>query len=69
MTPARKAALQWFFDLGEVGPSEMADPSAPTYAMHQRMAAHGQIEGFFGATEIKFRLTDKGRRDLHEAAE
>lgn len=63
MTPARKEALQWFYDNPE---TPAAVGCAPTHAMVGRMYQDGQvamtaIEGW----EIGYTLTDKGRRMLH----
>lgn len=64
MTPARKAALQWFHDRGEV---EIFDASAPSHNMRQSMLKDGQIDcrsqGNFRL--MLWSLTDKGRRMLH----
>ena len=70
MTPKRKAALQWFFDRGEVRWFVYAE-SPPSRPMLNRMLADGQlsckIEGDF--KPLVYALTDKGRRDLHEAGQ
>ena len=66
MTPARKAALQWFHDRGEVRDlwCVLDRPSMP---MIDRMMADGQVEferiSPWGGG--KHRITDKGRRMLH----
>lgn len=61
MTPARKAALQWFHDRGEV-----LDPwdkdGGPTTTMICRMLDEGQLTWRHGKGHS---LTDKGRRMLH----
>ena len=67
MTPARKRALHWFYVLGQADPCDLMDFGAPSRVMRKRMEAEGQIEAFFGRTQVCLRLTDKGRRDLHEA--
>lgn len=60
MTPARKAALQWFHDRGEVEEFKDIDPP-PTYSMMRAMIKSGQlVERGRGLT-----LTDAGRRALH----
>ena len=60
MTPARKAALQWFHDRGAVAKFTHSDPP-PSYSMMRTMITSGQlIEGGSGLT-----LTDAGRRALH----
>lgn len=64
MTPARKAALQWFYDRGEV---DFFDKSAPSTAMRLRLVADGLLQYRIGDRRVAFSLTDKGRRDLHEA--
>ncbi len=71
MTPARIKALQWFFDQGETknlafNPIE----GMPTWRMIGRMLDEGQVEAiiYYGRRKPAIhRLTDKGRRDLHEA--
>lgn len=67
MTRKRIAALQWFFDHGEVG---WFDRTAPSARMRKAMLADGQLqqrqEGGL-MDPILYSLTDKGRRDLHEA--
>jgi hypothetical protein len=61
MTPARLAALQWFYDRGAVI-NALAKPGSPSANMLNQMQNDGQlamsIEGFV--------LTDKGRQDLWE---
>lgn len=69
MTPARKAALQWFHDRGEVG---WFDASAPSPQMRTRLEAAGMLEPVkpkAGVGLIKYRLTDAGRQALHEAGQ
>lgn len=62
MTPKRKAALQFIYDRGAVL-KDLALPNAPSAGMLAWMQYDEQIEcGDEGWT-----LTDKGRRDLHEA--
>jgi hypothetical protein len=60
MTPARKAALQWFYDRGAV-PQPFSLPDWLTERMFRSMISQGQVslgrEGWI--------LTDKGRRMLH----
>ena len=65
MTPARKAALQWFHDRGEVS-SYYSSENAPSDIMVARMQADGQLQHKIGKYRRKiFSLTDKGRRMLH----
>ena len=63
MTPARRKALQWFHDRGEVSDYELwyAD-DAPSQRMIQQMTGDGQLQlvPFVGLV-----VTDKGRRMLH----
>ena len=61
MTPARKAALQWFHDRGEVR-EVWSENDAPSDVMVRMMLADETLRwtarnGYF--------LTDKGRRALH----
>jgi len=60
VTPARKAALQWFHDLGEEGLVLFGNP--PSDAMVNRMINDGQLEGVVGRL---YTLTDAGRRALN----
>jgi hypothetical protein len=63
MTPARKAALQWFHDRGEVrGYDLWKCDDAPSGMMVKRMQDDGQLQRISGKG---FSLTDKGRRMLH----
>ena len=66
MTPARKAALQWFHDRGEVKWFRY-DEVPPTDLMRKRMLADGQLEKISQGDWKPYiwRLTDKGRRMLH----
>lgn len=67
MTPARKAALQWFHDRGEVTPYKWASThGAPSRRMVEMMTRDNQLVSRNG---LFMSLTDKGRRDLHEAGE
>lgn len=61
MTPARKAALQWLHDRGEVDNIRNAPFSGE---MFQRMIKEGQVQWVNSGKPI-FSLTDKGRRALH----
>ena len=62
MTPARKAALQWFHDMGAVPPPlSMKQPDWLTERMFRKMMREGEVELFVGG----WSLTDKGRRALH----
>ena len=60
-TPARKAALQWFHDRGEVKGIRGA-PFGPE--MLRLMEKDGQVECRQPGNPI-WSLTDKGRRALH----
>lgn len=72
MTPARKAALQWFYDRGEV-PSPhprlwlVGGEGVPSHDMVLRMKKEGQVEATCNPPDMRLflRLTDKGRRMLH----
>ncbi len=66
MTPARKAALQWFHDRGEVGWFHIAD-SPPSSGMRKRLLTEGLVQERRQGDwkPILFSLTDKGRRALH----
>ena len=64
MTPARKAALQWFHDRGEV---ERFDARSPSIEMRRAMVRDGQLQWRQPGNPL-WSLTDKGRRDLHKAA-
>jgi hypothetical protein len=60
MTPARKAALQWFYDRGVVArPCNCS--TAPTGPMVLKMLGDEQLQW----TLDGYSLTDKGRRMLH----
>lgn len=61
MTPARKAALQWFHDRGEVRSIREA-PFGPEMLM--RMERDGQVQWRQPSKPI-WSLTDLGRRMLH----
>ncbi len=66
MTPARKAALQWFHDRGEVKWFVYAE-GPPSNVMRNKMLKDGHLE-MVSTGEWKpaaWRLTDKGRRALH----
>jgi len=69
MTPARKRALQWVHDQGEAQWFPIGDKNAPSRAMRKRMVRDGQLTSYAKAPDliVWWRLTDKGRRDLHEA--
>jgi hypothetical protein len=66
MTPARRNALQWFYDRGEVAWFKL-DEYPPSLQMRRAMIASGQLQttsqGNF--KPIVYSLTDKGRRALH----
>ncbi len=66
MTPARKAALQWFHDRPDQPPNI---PGAPSLNMIARMIAAREVderENYFSTRKSsKFHLTDLGRRRLH----
>jgi hypothetical protein len=63
MTPARKAALEWFYDRGAVPAPYSSHEGRPSDPMFQRMLRSEQVT----MTPEGWTLTDKGRRDLHEA--
>lgn len=60
MTPARKAALQFFHDRGKVSVFTMSE-SPLTATMLVRLLNAGQLEGVGGF----YTLTDAGRRALN----
>ena len=62
MTPARKAALQWFHDRGEV---EAVSDEGPTVPMMIRMICDGQLQYRKEGIRLFHTLTDAGRRALH----
>jgi len=66
MTPARKYALQWFHDRGEVGWFKLSE-NPPSDAMKKRMINDDQLEKRNNGNmrPITFVLTDKGRRALN----
>jgi len=61
MTPARKAALQWFYERGAILDLCTFD-SPPSAAMMDRMFEDGQLAWL---NRVGYVLTDKGRRMLH----
>ena len=66
MTQARKKALQWFYDRGEVHAAGSMWLFEPTINIIGRMVRDGQLQ----KQEISpwaavYKLTDKGRRMLH----
>jgi hypothetical protein len=61
MTPARKAALQWFHDRGVVF-RYWTKKGAPTPQMIRAMIRDGQLSWDFLRGHS---LTDRGRRALH----
>jgi ribosomal protein S19E (S16A) len=63
MTPARKAALEWFYDRGAVPAPYSSHEGRPSATIFRRILKSGQIR----LTPEGWTLTDKGRRDLHEA--
>ena len=67
MTPARKAALQWFHDRGEVRLTQDGRFSEePTSNMVGRMMTEGLLERrAISPWDGLYSLTDKGRRALH----
>lgn len=70
MTPARKAALQWFHDRGRVWSWQVARgvwAGALTDRLVTMMKRDGQIDVKILAKGARLFLTDKGRRDLREA--
>jgi hypothetical protein len=70
MTPARKDALQWFHDRGEVWSWQM-QAGFWTGHLTERLVAlmkrDGQLCVEILPVGTLYTLTDKGRRDLHEA--
>lgn len=66
MTPARKYALQWFHDRGDVGWFKLAD-NPPSNLMMDRMIKDGHLLKINNGTmkAITYSLTDAGRRALH----
>lgn len=69
MTPRRIKALLWLFDNGETCWWPVGDPDAPTPRLRKLMEKDGQIERQQrdGTLMVSWSLTDKGRRELHEA--
>ncbi|WP_420013943.1 hypothetical protein [Tateyamaria sp.] len=67
MTPKRKAALQWMHDQGEVSSREAVEHLS--WTMILRMDSDDQMKSRKVDDRLYqlFSLTDKGRRDLHEA--
>lgn len=63
VTKARRDALQWLYDRGEVTSIKGATFSSE---MFQRMTKEGQVQWSNAGSPI-FSLTDKGRLDLHES--
>lgn len=64
MTPARKAALQWFYDRGEVEVFE-THPGHPTKLMVIMMICDDQLKYRKDGDKLIHSLTDKGRRLLN----
>lgn len=62
----RIAALQWFHDRGEVS-SPLYEGSPPTERMMDAMKRDEQLDELRLSGRYVWSLTDKGRRDLHEA--
>lgn len=62
MTPARKRALQWFYEQGAVKPPlSRTQPDWLTERMFRRMMRQGEV-----SLDIEgWSLTDRGRRILH----
>ncbi len=66
MTPARKAALQWFHDRGEVCIGLLPVNVGPSDAIVAKMFKDGQLACRVGKYRRRYlSLTDKGRRMLH----
>ena len=65
-TPARKAALQWFHDRGEVAWFRL-DEKPPSSVMRTRLLRDGLIDARRQGDwkPMLWSLTDKGRRALH----
>lgn len=65
MTPARKAALQWFEEKGPISRYKWASTKgSPGLGMLTWLLRSEQLRIKGG---VWITLTDKGRRDLHEA--
>ena len=67
MTPARKAALQWFHDRGEVNVCDLALnmlDGQPSLRMISTMAYDGHLS--IDELTDECTLTDKGRRALND---
>lgn len=62
MTPARKAALQWFHERGEV---EHVDGEGPTLLMIIRMICEDHLQYRKDRDRLFHTLTDAGRRALN----
>ena len=69
MTPKRIQALQWFHDRGEVQNHETWETGPMTIHLIRRMLAEGQLKARLRIRkkDCMYSLTNKGRRDLHEA--
>ena len=67
MTPARKAALQWFHDQGEIICSDAWEIMPCKIHMVRRMLDDGQLSGYTkGRAHVwHYSVTYKGRRMLH----
>jgi hypothetical protein len=70
MTPARRYALQWFHDRGEVTWFRF-DENPPSKQMRRKMVSDGQLQESSQGNlrPIIYSLTDKGRRALHGDSE
>ena len=68
MGKARIKALKWFFERGEVNLFPCRE-YAPSRHMRQKMLNDGQLQSRSAGdlTFTYYSLTNKGRRDLHEA--
>lgn len=62
MTPARKRALQWFHDRGEV---DAVSDEGPTVPMMIRMICDDHLQYRKDGDRLFHTLTEKGRRALH----
>lgn len=69
MTPARKKALQFFHERGEVCVAAW-EPERPTSPMVTRLMSAGELQEYEGPHPgaIMQCLTDLGRQRLHEAS-
>ena len=68
MTPARKAALQWFDDRGEVHAFDLTCNDPSDYLIRHMLGDKQlQCDDQACREQRSYSLTDAGRRALHEA--